>query len=66
MTRLQRIEKEVSELTPAELDSFRGWFEKFDAVRWDEQLTQDAAAGTLDDLAEQALADHRAGRTKTL
>jgi hypothetical protein len=66
MTRLERIEKEVSELTRAELDSFRGWFENFDAARWDEQLAHDAATGTLDDLAEQALADHRAGRTEII
>ena len=66
MTRLERIEKEVAELTPAELDSFRGWFENFDAARWDEQLVDDAGAGALDDLAEQALAEHRAGRTRAL
>jgi len=66
MTRIERIEKDISELTPAELEDFRLWFEAFDAKLWDEELAQDAASGALDALAERALADHRAGRTKPL
>jgi len=66
MTRLERIEKEISELTRAELESLRTWFENFDAAVWDAELARDATAGALDDLADQALADHRAGRTKAL
>ena len=33
---------------------------------WDEQIERDATAGKLDKLAENVLADHRAGRTKEI
>jgi hypothetical protein len=66
MTRLEKIEKSVTELSPEELVRFRQWFEKFQAAHWDRQFETDARAGKLDRLAEEALADHRAGRTKPL
>jgi hypothetical protein len=66
MTRIERIEKAIAELTPAELEDLRQWFEAFEAMRWDEALARDAASGRLDDLAERARADYRAGRAKPL
>ena len=45
---------------------FRVWFESFDAAEWDRQIEGDAAAGKLDRLAEEALAEYRAGRTRPL
>jgi hypothetical protein len=33
---------------------------------WDKQIDADAKAGRLDKLAEKALEDYRAGRTKPL
>ena len=33
---------------------------------WEEQIARDSEAGRLDDLAEKALADYRAGRTEPL
>jgi hypothetical protein len=66
MTRLERIEKEIAELSAEELERFRMWFEEFDAARWDSELERDAASGALDRLADEALAEHHAGRTKPL
>ncbi len=66
MTRIEDIEKAVSELPPEELDAFRAWFEEFDARLFDERLEQDAKAGKLDALADKAKADHSAGRTREL
>ncbi len=66
MTRIEDIEKAVSELPPEELDAFRAWFEEFDARLFDERLEQDAKAGKLDALADNAKADHSAGRTREL
>jgi hypothetical protein len=66
MTRLERIEKEIAELSSEELEAFRAWFDSFDAARWDNELAHDVEAGALDRLADGALADHRAGRTKPL
>ncbi|MBZ9873011.1 hypothetical protein LB542_19370 [Mesorhizobium sp. BR1-1-9] len=66
MTKLEQIEKSVSELSREELKAFAAWFEALQADRWDRQIEADAKAGRLDKLAEQALADHRAGRTRPL
>jgi len=33
---------------------------------WDQQIEADAKAGKLDALADEALADHRAGRSRKL
>jgi hypothetical protein len=66
MTRLEAIEGQVKQLTAEELREFRDWFVEFDADAWDQQIESDAKAGKLDELAERALLDHRAGRTTTL
>ncbi len=62
MTRVQRLEEEVKELTSNELDAFRKWFLEFDAAEWDRQIEEDALAGKFDRLAEKALADHKSCR----
>jgi hypothetical protein len=56
------IEAAVLRLTPAELDAFRAWLAEFDAAAWDRQMEDDAAAGRLDALADEAFEDMRAGR----
>ena len=66
MTKIEKLEREVSDLTPQELAQFREWFATFDAAAWDEQLEADAKAGKLDSLADAALAEHRAGRSRKL
>jgi hypothetical protein len=66
MTTVEDIEKAISQLPPAELDRFRAWFESFDAERFDERIERDAKAGKLDRMADEALAEHRAGRTREL
>jgi len=66
MTRVQRLEQEIQELTRRELAAFRKWFQEYDAADWDRQIEEDALAGKLDKLAEKALADHKAGRTKEI
>jgi hypothetical protein len=66
MMSLQGIKRAISELSLTELDEFRGWFETFDALRFDERIEQDAHAGKLDGIADEALAEHRTGRTREL
>jgi hypothetical protein len=51
---------------PGDLKAFSEWFAEFEAERWDRQIEEDSASGKLDKLAEEALADHRAGRTRPL
>ncbi len=66
MTKVEKLEREVQGLTAEELAAFRDWFAAFDAGVWDQQLEVDVKAGKLDALADEALADHRAGRTRKL
>lgn len=66
MTKLEKIEREIEALGPDELARFRRWFAEYDAAKWDAQIEADARAGRLDAMAEKALADHRAGRTRSL
>ena len=66
MTTAEDIEKAVEQLTPGELVRFRAWFEVFDAGQFDTAIERDARAGKLDTLADEALAAHRAGRSREL
>jgi hypothetical protein len=66
MTKLQRLELEVKELSADERAAFLKWFEEFDADEWDRQIEADVQAGKLDALAERALRDHAAGRSREL
>jgi hypothetical protein len=63
---VEHLEQQVAQLSEAELAQFRAWFAAFDAAAWDQRIEQDAAAGKLDALANQALAAHRAGASKPL
>lgn len=66
MTKLEQIEKSVAELSPEEMKAFADWFAELQADLWDRQIEDDVKAGRLDELAEEALADHREGRTRPL
>jgi hypothetical protein len=66
MTKIEKLEREVRDLTPRELAEFREWFAAFEAAEWDQQFEADVKAGKLDKLADAALADHREGRSKKL
>jgi hypothetical protein len=48
------------------LADFRDWFAQYDAEAWDRQLEQDFEADQLDELAERALRDHKAGKSQQL
>ena len=66
MTKVEKIEQEVRQLSERELASFRAWFSEFDAAAWDRQVEADVAGGRLDAMADAALADHAAGRSRRL
>ena len=66
MTTVEDIEKAVAKLPPEELAAFRAWFEAFDAARFAEKIERDAAGGKLDRLADEAIADYRAGRAREI
>lgn len=66
MSIVDDIEAAVRLLSPEDLAAFRVWFAEFDAEAWDRQLAEDIAAGHLDSLADEALADLREGRCSDL
>ena len=66
MGTVDEIETAVQHLSEADLRAFRAWFLQFDADTWDRQIEEDAEAGRLDALADEALGELRAGRTRKL
>ena len=66
MTRIEQLERDVENLSPEELASFRTWFAEYDWQAWDRQFEADVAAGKLDKLAAEALADLERGETTDL
>jgi len=66
MSPVEKIEREVQKLSPEDLREFRSWFVEFDGELWDRQFERDVAAGNLDALGDEALADLDEGRTRSL
>jgi hypothetical protein len=63
MGKVEKIEREIQDLSPDEMTELREWFAAFDAEAWDRQFEADVHAGKLDALAETALKAHESGRT---
>ena len=66
MTNIERIEEQIRKLSSQEFAQLRDWILEQDWSSWDKQIETDARAGKLDDLAKEALEDHKAGRTRPL
>jgi hypothetical protein len=66
MTKVEKIEQDIRRLNRDELLAFRRWFRKYDSDEWDRQIEEDVRAGKLDKLAKEALAAHRAGKSKEI
>jgi hypothetical protein len=66
MGAIEKLELLIKSLSPEELAKFREWFAEFDAQVWDRQIESDAAAGKLDRLIDESMADHRANKTRPL
>ena len=64
MSKLERLEQDIEALSDEELSAFRRWYAEFDAAAWDREFDADVRSGALDRLADEALADHRAGRSR--
>jgi len=66
MTTVQLIEEQIKHLDNQSFATFRGWFIEYEHARWDQQIAADSEAGKFDSLINEALAEHRAGKTKSL
>ncbi|MGH7604686.1 MAG: hypothetical protein ACRENK_11910 [Gemmatimonadaceae bacterium] len=66
MGKVEKLEREIQDLSPEEITELREWFAAFDAKAWDRQFEADVHAGKLDALADQALKAHVSGQTTKL
>jgi hypothetical protein len=66
MSTVEAITAAIAELPPDQVARIRAWLDERAEAEWDAQIEQDERAGKLDALAERALAEHRAGRTRPL
>ena len=63
---LQDIEHAIGELSPNGLEELYTWIDSHYLQQIDAQLRSDLDVGRFDDRINRALADHKAGRTRSL
>jgi hypothetical protein len=66
MRKVEQIEQEIRGLSREEFAELRDWLLQQDWAAWDMQIASDSAAGRLDKLKAEALADYQARRTRPL
>jgi hypothetical protein len=66
MTSVEQIEAAILSLPTEDFRRIADWLAEEDQRRWDDQLERDVAAGRLEPLAAEAIADYEAGRTREL
>lgn len=64
MTTLEAIQRSIERLTPEEIARLNAWIDELQEKLFDEAIERGVKAGKLDALADKAIADHRAGRTR--
>ena len=63
---IKAIESAIARLSPEDLAQLFAWLDQHYADAWDRQIEQDARAGRLDALVDEARRDFDAGRCVTL
>lgn len=66
MSTLEQIEAAILTLPADEFQRLRQWLSDVDYQRWDEQLEKDIEDGKLDALAEEAIAEFKAGHYRKI
>ena len=64
MTTFETIQRSIERLTPEEIARLNAWIDELQERLFDEAIERGVNAGKLDVLAEKAIADHKAGRTR--
>ena len=59
MSTVQEIEAAISKLSETDFAELRDWI-------WERDIERDAVSGKLDYVAEEALQEHRTGKTRRL
>jgi hypothetical protein len=60
------IEQAVMTLSEADFRQLYEWMREQDQEKWDRRIAEDSARGAFDNLIEDALQEHREGRTTRL
>jgi hypothetical protein len=66
MSNLEQIEAAILTLPSEDFERLKQWFFDLEYQRWDEQLEQDIVDGKLDALAQEAIAEFKAGRCQEI
>jgi hypothetical protein len=66
MSTIEQIKTTILELVPEEFQRLKQWFADVGYQRWDRQLEQDVTDGKLDALAEEAIAEFKAGQCREI
>jgi hypothetical protein len=66
MTKLEKIEQEIATLGKDDLSKLADWLAEYQASLWDKQIEEDAKAGRLDKLIENAKKEIAAGKVRSL
>ncbi len=66
MTKLEIIEKALTELSGEERALLRAHLDELDEQAFDDKIERDAKSGKLDELSAKAAADYKAGLTEEL
>ena len=64
MNTVKEITAAIAKLSPEQVAEVRAWLIEREEAAWDDQIEQDERAGRLNALAERALTEHQAGRTR--
>ncbi len=66
MNTVVEIENALRALPVKDAAEVADWLQRYLDEHWDQQIDDDIAAGRLDQVAERALQDYRAGKVKPL
>lgn len=66
MTKVEKIKKEIKELTEEEYRQIRNWMLEVDWKKWDEEIESDSLTGKLNFLIEEAKGAKKEKKLKEL
>jgi hypothetical protein len=66
MSTVEEITAAIAALPREQVTQIRAWLNERAEGEWDAQMEQDEREGRLNALAERALAEHKAGKTRPL
>ena len=66
MLSVEEIKSAIASLSQEDYARLRDWFSERDREKWDEEIEKDSAAGKLDFLVKEAIAEKNQGLLKKL